>query len=132
MELRLILMALICLCIAQMAFAVQENFSFESAAQRQRYIELSKQIRCAECQQQSLFDSNSSIASELRTQVYTMLCANKSDTEIKNYFSNRYGDYILYNPPLRLDTWLLWFGPLIMIAVAGLVLWRLIYSRPYG
>jgi cytochrome c-type biogenesis protein CcmH len=124
MEARLIFMALICLCIAQMAFANEDNFPFQSQSQQQRFIQLSKQIRCSACQNQSVYDSNSYVATEMRAQIYSMLHAGKADAEILTHLSDKYGDFILFMPPWRSNTVLLWLGPLVMLGIAIMALRR--------
>lgn len=128
MELRLIIMAVICLCIAQMAFATEGSYDFATREEEQRFINLTKHLRCAECQNQTLFDSNASLAIDMRTQIYTMLSAGATDDTICDYLSYRYGDYILFKPPFRLNTAALWLGPLLMLLVAISCIWRFNYA----
>lgn len=115
MEWRLIFMALICLCIAQVAFA--DN--------TQRMMRFSKEIRCVSCQNQTLFDSNAPIATTMRDQIYNMFNDGMSEQQIRDHLSYKYGDYILFNPPWKLGTLLLWLGPFIMLGIAMLSLWRI-------
>jgi len=75
MELRLIVMALICLCIAQLAFASVDNYPFALEQQQHSFVQLTKQVRCTSCQTQTLYDSNSNIAQEIRAQIYSMINA---------------------------------------------------------
>lgn len=115
MELRLIIMALVCLCIAQLAFATDEE---------QRLVNLTKQLRCAECMNQSVYDSNASLALAMRSKVAGLIQDGETDAEIRAYFTQRYGDYILFAPPLRVSTWLLWGGPLIMLIIAMVTVFK--------
>jgi cytochrome c-type biogenesis protein CcmH len=100
-----------------------EPMPFASHAQELRFQHLTNQLRCPMCQNESLADSNAPIARDLRNQIFTLMQQGKSDDEIKQYLVARYSDYILYNPPLKPGTWLLWFGPLlILLGGAGVVL----------
>ena len=129
MELRLIIMALICLCIAQLAFAVEDNYPFTSIPEQQRFIKLIKELRCTECQNQTLFDSNASLAQDMRAQIYAMVKAGDTDSNIRDFLSYRYGDYILFNPPWRAGTLLLWLSPLLLLSL-GLWLSLRVYAAP--
>ncbi|WP_305882095.1 cytochrome c-type biogenesis protein [Cupriavidus sp. WGtm5] len=79
---------------------------------------LSGELRCLVCQNQTLADSNAELAVDLRRQIRAQLRDGASDAAIKDYLVQRYGDFVLYQPPLRPLTWLLWFGPLLLLAAA--------------
>ena len=79
-------------------------------------------IRCVVCQHESIADSPAGIAADLRGLVREQIAAGKTDDEIKADLLRRYGDYVLFKPPLRIGTWLLWFGPFALAAGAGVVL----------
>lgn len=79
-------------------------------------------IRCVVCQHESIADSPAGIAADLRGLVREQIAAGKTDDEIKADLLRRYGDYVLFQPPLRIGTWLLWFGPFVLAAGAGVVL----------
>ncbi|MEM5429763.1 cytochrome c-type biogenesis protein [Cupriavidus oxalaticus] len=87
---------------------------------------LSNELRCLVCQNQTLADSNADLAVDLRHQIREQLRGGASDQAVKDYLVQRYGDFVLYKPPLRPLTWLLWFGPLLL--VAG-VAWAIVRSR---
>ena len=97
-----------------------EPYEFESELQRQRFKALAEELRCTVCQNQSLADSDAPLAQDLRREVFRMLQDGRADQEIRNFMVERYGNYVLYNPPLAAHTFLLWAGPLILLA-AGLV-----------
>jgi cytochrome c-type biogenesis protein CcmH len=100
-----------------------EPMPFKDHAQELRFQQLTHQLRCPMCQNETLADSNAPIARDLRNQIFRMMQAGKSDDEIKQYLVARYSEYVLYDPPLTASTWLLWFGPLlILLAGAGVVL----------
>lgn len=124
MEFRLIIMALICLCIAQLAFAAEDSYPFASAQLQQRFVKLTKELRCAKCQNQSLYESNASLAVDMRNKIYNMLNSGLSDAAVREFMSHRYGDYVLFNPPMRPNTWMLWVGPLMMLGLGMLFIYR--------
>lgn len=94
---------------------------FRDHAEELRFQHLSAELRCPMCQNETLADSNAPIAHDLRRQIFEMMQAGRSDAEIKAYLVDRYSDFVLYKPPVEPKTWLLWFGPLIVLAVGGLV-----------
>ncbi|MCC7412361.1 MAG: cytochrome c-type biogenesis protein CcmH [Gammaproteobacteria bacterium] len=101
-----------------------ETREFADNAQERRYYALLGELRCLVCQNQSLADSNAGLAIDLRNQVYAQLRAGSRDEEIIDYLVARYGDFVLYRPPLDTTTVVLWAGP-AMLVVAGLaMLWR--------
>ncbi|MFS8934624.1 cytochrome c-type biogenesis protein [Cupriavidus taiwanensis] len=87
---------------------------------------LSNELRCLVCQNQTLADSNADLAVDLRRQIREQLRGGASEQSVKDYLVQRYGDFVLYKPPLRPLTWLLWFGPLLL--VAG-VAWAVVRAR---
>jgi cytochrome c-type biogenesis protein CcmH len=110
------------LLLVSQAASAMEPIVFKDAAEETRFRELSAELRCVMCQNQSLADSNAEIAHDLRLQVLALMREGKTDREIKEYLVARYSDFVLYSPPLRPSTWLLWFGPgLILLLGAGAV-----------
>lgn len=100
-----------------------EPMPFADHAQELRFQHLTAQLRCPMCQNETLADSNAPIARDLRNQIFRLMQQGRSDDEIKQYLVARYSDYVLYDPPLKPGTWLLWFGPLlILVAGAGAML----------
>jgi cytochrome c-type biogenesis protein CcmH len=98
------------------------------AALDARLKKLESELRCLVCQNQTLADSDASLAGDLRREVRALAVAGKSDAEIKDYLVARYGDFVLYNPPVKTVTWLLWFGPLLLL-VAGGGIWLVVVRR---
>jgi cytochrome c-type biogenesis protein CcmH len=91
--------------------------------ERLRNLEL--ELRCLVCQNQTLADSNAGLAEDLRREVRTLAIDGKSDAQIKDFLHERYGNFVLYRPPVEPDTWLLWFGPFVLLAAtAGWLIWR--------
>ncbi|MEO6798704.1 MAG: cytochrome c-type biogenesis protein [Rhodanobacter sp.] len=100
-----------------------EPMPFVDHAQELRFQHLTQELRCPMCQNETLADSNAPIARDLRNQIFKLMQQGKSDEEIKQYLVARYSDYILYDPPMKPGTLLLWFGPLlILLGGAGVVL----------
>lgn len=99
-----------------------EPMPFANHAQELRFQHLTAQLRCPMCQNETLADSNAPIARDLRNQIFKLMQQGRSDDEIEQYLVARYSDYVLYDPPLKPGTWLLWFGPLLILtAGAGAV-----------
>lgn len=115
MEARLIFMAIVCLCIAQLAFATETNFTFKSSRDQQRYTQILKETRCLVCQNLSLYDSNSALANDMRVQIYTLISSGASNSTIHDYLRERYGDSIMFMPPWRASTAFLWLGPFLLL-----------------
>ena len=110
------------LLLACAAAAAMEPIKFNDDAEEARFRALSAELRCVMCQNQSLADSNAQIAHDLRMQVLTLMREGKTDREIKDYLVARYSDFVLYSPPVRPSTWLLWFGPGLILLGGAAVL----------
>ncbi len=95
----------------------------------QRVTALASELRCLVCQNQTLADSNAPLAEDLRKQVREKMRQGASDSEIVDYMVARYGDFVLYRPPLKLTTALLWFGPLLLLAGGFVVMLRRVLRR---
>lgn len=103
---------------------------FKDRAQEQRFQQLTAQLRCLVCQNENLADSDATLARDLRHQVFAQLQAGRSDAQIKQYMVDRYSAFVLYDPPLAPGTWLLWFGPaLLLLGGAAMVLATLRHRR---
>ena len=109
--------------------ALLEPLKFESSSQESRYKALIAELRCLVCQNQNLADSNAELAGDLRLLTYNMILSGSSDTEIVQFMVSRYGDFVLYRPPFKPSTALLWFAPLIFLAGGCFVLFRLFRTR---
>jgi cytochrome c-type biogenesis protein CcmH len=114
------------LLIAAAAAQGIDPLPFRDAAEEDRFRQLTAELRCVMCQNQSLADSNAGIAGDLRREVLDLMHTGKSDDEIKAFLVERYTEFVLYDPPLRLDTLLLWLGPAVvlfggMLAVAVII-----------
>lgn len=109
------------LVLAASAMAI-DPIEFDSPAEEARFQALAKELRCLVCQNESLADSTAGLAQDLRADIVVQMREGRSDAEIKNYMTDRYGDFILYSPPVKPRTWLLWFGPLLMLLSGAAVL----------
>lgn len=94
-----------------------ETFQFDSAENEKVFHKLSEELRCLVCQNQNIAESNADLAKDLRLELYNMLQQGKSEDEIVDFMVQRYGDYVLYRPPFKPSTWLLWFGPIIIFVI---------------
>ena len=95
----------------------------------QRIRQLSEKLRCLVCQNQTLADSNAELAQDLRQQLREQVAAGRSDEQILDYLVQRYGDFVLYEPPFKSTTLLLWVGPFVLLAAAALVLVAVLRRR---
>ncbi len=95
----------------------------EDPVVEQRLISIAEELRCLVCQNESLAGSRADLANDLRREVRTLIKSGKSDAEIKDFLVTRYGDFVLYRPQVKPVTWLLWFGPLVLLAGA---IWLLV------
>ena len=109
--------------IAHSQIAVdQEPLVCNSPLQEARFIQLTEELRCLVCQNQNLADSDAPLAHELRDQIFAMMQAGKSNDEIKQYLIERYGDFVLYRPPLQANTLFLWLTPGFLLLVGGITI----------
>ena len=109
------------------SFAAVEYRKFSDPQKEQVYNVLINELRCLVCQNQTIADSNAELAQDLRRQVYEMLQQGKSKDEIADFMTQRYGDFVLYNPPFKAKTGLLWIGPIVFLLIGLLTL--VLYSR---
>ena len=117
---------------ALLALGVQarvEVHEFDSPEQEDRYNKLIAELRCLVCQNQNLADSNADLARDLRAKTYSLLQEGRSDQEVVDYMVQRYGDFVLYRPPLQSNTLVLWVGPFVILALGFWVLMRAIRRR---
>jgi cytochrome c-type biogenesis protein CcmH len=96
---------------------------------QKRLIGLANELRCLVCQNQTIADSNAELAVDLRREIRGQIKAGKTDSEILDFMTTRYGDFVLYRPPLKASTLVLWFGPLLLLVVGVFVLIRVMRAR---
>ena len=104
-------------------------YRFDTPEQEMRYKHLTAEFRCPKCLNTNLAGSDAPIAADLRREVHDLLLEGKTDQEIRDFLQHRYGDFVLYNPPVRPNTWLLWFGPLALLLLGGWLVWRISRER---
>jgi cytochrome c-type biogenesis protein CcmH len=117
---RLLLLMVLSVCTFQ-AFAAIDTYEFVDDAARERFQHLTAELRCPKCQNQNLADSNSPIAEDLRREVYRMVEAGDTDETIVDFMVARYGEFVLYRPRLTGYTWVLWYGPFVLLGLGVIV-----------
>jgi cytochrome c-type biogenesis protein CcmH len=117
-----VLLLLCCCGLAERVDAAIDVYPFETPAEEARYKALVDELRCPKCLNTNLSGSDSPISSDLRRTVAGMVREGRSDEEIRTYMLERYGDFILYRPRVTPATYLLWFGPVLLLAVGLLVI----------
>lgn len=129
----LLLTLLLCIAgspAAQAQVAVDAApLQFQDAVEERRFHSLIAELRCVMCQNQSLADSNAQIAHDLRREVLALMRRDMSDAQVKAHLVARYGEFVLYRPRVQPSTWLLWFGPLLLLGAGGVTIARIIGSR---
>ncbi len=113
--------ALVCILTISGGVNANDLYPLPTAKQEAQFEHLLKELRCLVCQNQDLADSNAGLAKDLRLQVYNRVKDGQSDQDIINYLTERYGDFILFNPPVKSITAMLWLAPLMFIVI-GLIL----------
>jgi cytochrome c-type biogenesis protein CcmH len=121
-------LAALLLCFTGVVSAAIQPLEFHDAEEEARFRALTTELRCVMCQNQSLADSDAQIAHDLRLQVLELMREGRSDEEIKAYLVARYSDFVLYRPPVEPRTWLLWFGPAVVL-LAGAVVVTVVVRR---
>jgi len=118
------------LVLSYQSLAVANStYPLDSPKKEAQFQYLLKDLRCLVCQNQDLADSNADLAKDLRMQVYHLVKEGKSDSEIRDYLTARYGDFILFRPPFKAATILLWLGPFIFLVMGFLIFWRTCFKR---
>lgn len=116
--------SLLCVFLLSFSLVLQakvESREFANAQMEEDYNTLVAELRCLVCQNQNLADSNAELAVDMRTKVYSMLNEGSSKTEIADFMVARYGDFVLYRPPVKSSTFMLWFGPFIFLLIGALI-----------
>src|SRR5690606_40523415 len=117
------------LALAPIAMAAVDTYEFETDAQRERFYQLSNELRCPKCQNQNIADSNAPIAMDLRREVHRMLTEGKDNDQIIDFMVSRYGDFVRYKPALTPATVVLWFAPAALLLGGVIVLIVLLRRR---
>ena len=109
--------------------AIDNGPVFEDPVMQSKYEQLISEIRCLVCQNQSIKDSNVFLAVDLRNEIRRLLENGRSESEIKQFLVDRYGDFVLYQPPLNEKTFLIWFSPLLLLLAGGIIIIKIIRKR---
>ena len=123
-------LALLALVVAAPAFAVQPDEMLKDAGQEARARELSAQLRCLVCQNESIDDSDASLAKDIRLLIRERIGKGESNADIRDFLVSRYGDFILLKPPFRLSTALLWLSAPLTFLLGGVAIWFASRRRP--
>ncbi|MGE4798789.1 cytochrome c-type biogenesis protein CcmH [Yersinia hibernica] len=107
--------------LATNVFAAIDTYTFSSVAQEQQYRELTEQLRCPKCQNNSIADSNATIAADMRGKVYELQQQGDSKQQIIDYMVARYGNFVTYEPPVTAATLILWVGPALFVLIGALI-----------
>lgn len=121
--------AIVLLVLAMPAFAIEAELGFDDPAMNARYRELLNEIRCPKCLNTSIADSNAPIAADLRREVHSKMAEGYSDGEIIDFLVSRYGEFVVYRPPLQPTTWALWGGPVVLLLIGALVFAKIARER---
>jgi len=124
-----IVWALVWLAVSWQAGAREAIPVGEDPAVEQHMMVLAQELRCLVCQNQTLADSQASLAADLRQEIRELIQKGQSDEQIKQYLVARYGDFVLYRPPMKSTTWLLWFGPALLLVVGLTALYLVLIRR---
>jgi cytochrome c-type biogenesis protein CcmH len=123
-----IIFSALLLAVSVAASAEQVQLSASDQALEKRVTALSEELRCLVCQNQNIADSHAELAIDLKNQVREKLREGMSEPQVLDYMVQRYGDFVLYRPPVRVATWLLWFGPFLLLS-GGVVMLLLMLKR---
>jgi cytochrome c-type biogenesis protein CcmH len=107
------------------------NGQLQDPALQARFEQIAKDLRCVVCQNESIADSNAELAGDLRRQVRDMLVAGKSDADIFEFMTDRYGEFVRFNPPLEAKTLLIWGAPFIVLCLGVVIIFRIVRARSH-
>ena len=125
----LILTTALSFLVSSSGFAEAERVTFSNAQSETNYTALINELRCLVCQNQTIADSDADLAKDLRAKVYDMVEAGQSQSDVIDYMTTRYGDFVLYRPAFKLKTLLLWLGPIIFLLLAIFLVIRWVRSQ---
>ena len=126
--LRALLLAIL-LATAGTALAIDTEDAFDDPVLQQRYERINRELRCLVCQNQTIADSNATLAQDLRREVRDMIAAGRTDDEIRDFMIERYGDFVLYRPRMTAGNFLLWAAPVLLLVIGAFVLVRVVRRR---
>jgi cytochrome c-type biogenesis protein CcmH len=124
-----LLVGLLVVASAFAQVADRRPLQFRDTVEETRFRALTHELRCVMCQNQSIADSDAQIAVDLRREILRLIRDGRSDEEIRRFLVDRYGEFVLYRPAVGPATWLLWFGPVIVLLIGGALVWRVVRER---
>ena len=119
--------ALLVLCGT--AYAIDAEDAFDDPVLQKRYENINRELRCLVCQNQTIADSNATLAQDLRREVRDMIAAGQTDAQIREFMIERYGDFVLYRPRMTAGNFLLWAAPVLLLVIGAFVLVRVVRRR---
>ncbi len=117
------------LAVGGQALAIDTEVAFDDPTLQHRYESINRELRCLVCQNQTIADSNATLAQDLRREVRDMIAAGKTDAEIREFMIERYGDFVLYRPRMTAQNFLLWAAPALLLLAGCFVLYRVVRRR---
>lgn len=126
---RFLAIAALGLALTGVARAAIDTYEFANDAERERFRDLTSELRCPKCQNQDIADSNAPIAADLRKQIFSQLQQGKSNQQIVDYMVDRYGEFVRYKPEVSERTWLLWFGPAALLGFGVVIIGAIVVRR---
>jgi cytochrome c-type biogenesis protein CcmH len=115
------LLVALSLALAGPALAIDAETAFDDPTLQARYEQINRELRCLQCQNQTIADSNATLAVDLRREVRKMIESGKSDDEIRTFMIDRYGDFVLYRPRMTAATFLLWAAPVLLLLIGAFI-----------
>ena len=120
---------LIFICWSSPLHATLADYPFDTEEQKTDFRELTEELRCLVCQNESLAGSDAELAQDLRREVYNMMKQGQTKDDVIDFMVSRYGDFVLYEPPFKPSTYPLWFGPFFILAIGGIILGRTLIRK---
>jgi cytochrome c-type biogenesis protein CcmH len=117
------------LAFAGNALAIDAEDAFDDPVLQGRYEKINRELRCLVCQNQTIADSNATLAQDLRREVRDMIAAGQTDDQIRDFMIERYGDFVLYRPRMTAGNFLLWAAPVLLLVIGAFVLARIVRRR---
>lgn len=111
------------------ALAIDAEDAFDDPVLQERYEKINRELRCLVCQNQTIADSNATLAQDLRREVRDMIAAGQTDDQIRDFMIERYGDFVLYRPRMTAGNFLLWAAPVLLLVIGAFVLARIVRRR---
>jgi cytochrome c-type biogenesis protein CcmH len=125
----IVIVGCVLLTMSHLAWGIDSEPAFTNPLLEHRYEHLLQEIRCLQCMNENIANSDAPLAADFRRQIHAKVAEGESEQQIIQYMVNRYGDFVLYNPPLQASTWLLWLGPFLLLGIAFAVVVIIVRRR---